>query len=308
MPQSRIYLNPRKPWSSDEESRLKELVQSGKYSYPELAAFFPGRSSDSLRCHARQYLDVYSPYKQHKYVYSTDFFETPNPINSYIAGFLAADGSIRLSDKQAPVLVLSLSAKDLSHLEIIKSKLQYTGPIYDHTNHRTKGGHGMMTLQISVSEEYTKHLADNFGVTPRKTYRLEPPALDYINSLCYLIGLIDGDGCVHITPDRIEASISFVSSSEVAVKWIKNTIDQIDIPSPRAGRTVNITPKYGGNAFTIRYQGLKAIGLIKIAQKLKHQFHIPLLDRKWDNDRVNQRIIEFNQQYPDFIYKSSFSI
>lgn len=302
----RIYLNARKPWSSEEEKHLKDLVALGKYSYPELTAFFPGRSAASLSCRARQYLDIHSSYRQHKYEYDTEFFKTPNPINSYIAGFLAADGSIRLSDKQSPVLTLSLSKKDLSHLTHIKEILGYTGVIYDHTHQvRTqtlvKGALGMMTFQMSVSEDYIKHLADNFGVTPRKTKRLQPPNLSYENQLAYLIGLIDGDGFTNIATNRSDVSVGFISSSEEAAKWIKSFVDGLNLPRMRQ-KEVNIGTRHEGRAFTMRYQGAQAVALIKLIQSFARARNIPLLERKWFSDKVNQRIAEFEARHPDFIY------
>ncbi len=308
MTTTRIYVNTRKSWSLEEESRLKELVATGKYSYPELTVLFPGRSSDSLRCHARQYLDIHSCYRQHKYTYDSDFFTIPNVINSYVAGFLAADGCVQLSTKQSPVLTLSLSVKDVDHLSRIKSLLGYTGPIHNHTNrpkrpdNLVKGGLGMMTLQISVSEQYIKYLADNFGVIPRKTRRLKPPELSFENQLAYLIGLIDGDGYVCPIANRSNIAVGFISSSEEAAKWIKEFVDSLGFTQLKGKKVVNIGTRYEGRAFTIRYQGAQAIALIKLVQAFKQARGIPLLDRKWDNPKVNQHILDFEAKYPSFQY------
>lgn len=301
-----IHMRAYKNWTIEEENKLKELVSSGKYSYAKLTEFFPNRSAASLNCHSRQYLNIYNLYKQHKYTHDTEFFKIPNIHNSYVAGFLAADGCIRISKKQSPVLVLSLATKDENQLIYIKNLMKYSGVIYKTIRDKSldklvTGGGKMSTLQISVSEDYIKYLSDNFGVIPQKTYRLQPPMLSFENKLAYLIGLIDGDGFINIVKNRPEIQIGFISSSVEAVKWIKEFIDNMNLPSLKK-KEIKIAKRYESNSFTIRYQGGRAIALIKLVQSFKNKHNLQVLNRKWDNDITNNRIKEYEQKYLKFQY------
>lgn len=55
-----------------------------------------------------------------RYQKNHNFFKNKNPLNSYWAGFIAADGSISSKGNE---LKIALSAKDAGHLEKLSSLL-----------------------------------------------------------------------------------------------------------------------------------------------------------------------------------------
>lgn len=54
-----------------------------------------------------------------KIKHNTEFFKEPNTLNSYWAGFIAADGCIQqYKDNRQPTLAINLKSSDINHLEI----------------------------------------------------------------------------------------------------------------------------------------------------------------------------------------------
>ena len=119
-----------KNWTPEEETRLRELVATGKYSYRQIGQLMEGRSIASITCHARQYLDINNDrYEPRKYEHDRSFFTEPNIVNSYIAGFLAADGCIRQDNAGHWNIRLEISELDKDHLLWIKDTLKHEGPL-----------------------------------------------------------------------------------------------------------------------------------------------------------------------------------
>lgn len=287
-----------KNWTAQEEILLRELVTEGKHSYLEMEKFFPGRSRNSLTSHARQYLDINNNiYKQHKYTYNKNFFKEVNSLNSYIAGYLAADGSITTPLNVNPKLRLELADLDKEQLKIIKDVIGFTGPIIPSGRER----YNLSYFQITVSQDYMDDLALNFGVIPRKTYHLSPPYLKrFEDRISFLCGLLDGDGCVHISKNN-NLSVSYTSASIAAVEWYKQIVAELNLPSLKV-KCNNIHKIKNSNAYSLTCNGAKAVALVKVMQILKRDLKIPILDRKWDNPSLNQYILDFEKKYTKFQY------
>lgn len=284
-------------WSDQEEILLKQLVADGKHSYRQMGVYFPGRSPESLRGHARCVLDISNDiYKPHKYTFNERFFHIPNPINSYWAGYLAADGSIATPLNVRPKLRLELGNLDLEHLILFKKTLGYNGVI------APGGNKGTSYVQITITEDYMDDLALNFGVIPRKAHHLSPPKLEGLaNRVAFLAGLLDGDGCVHISVIN-NLSVSYVSASVTAVEWYKEIMTELRLPSLRAKKEPRIHKESRAEAYRLTYVGAKAIALVKVMQALKRDLGIPILDRKWDNPCLNQYIADFHTRFPQFAF------
>ncbi len=112
------------------------------------------------------------------------FFRTPNIINSYIAGFIAADGNL---DKRGRVRI-SLAKKDRKFLKKIAKVLS--------AEHLFREVSKAAHLEM-YSKNMNSDLINNFNINPRKTYNLKPPnGLKNDMTIAYLAGYIDGDGCI----------------------------------------------------------------------------------------------------------------
>lgn len=283
----KIYKN----WTTQEENLLRELLSQKKYSFNQMAKFFDGRTGTALRKHALKYMKLTNEdFINKKYSYNQNFFEIPNVINSYVAGFYAADGVV--SETSTKYLSLILSDKELDQLNKFKNLFEYTGTV----NPRNYSGkENMYGLLLCSADKLTTDLEKNFNVDQNKTYRLPPPNLnDPQLILAYIIGILDGDGCVHMnTQDKL--TITYTSSSLKIVEWIKEEIEKMNLKTIRE-RFAKISKCSHANAYNYQVSGAKAISLIKKARELK-KLGVPILDRKWDNEALNKYIEEFERKF-----------
>lgn len=281
-----------KNWTTEEENLLKQLLSEKKYSFNQMSKFFEGRSGQSLSRHAKDYLNLKNEnFIFKKYSYDQNFFEIPNLINCYVAGFYAADGCIT-DNSTTRVLSLVLSGLELDQLKKFKELFKFTGQINSHEYEYSKNMHG---LRLYSAYKITEDLEKNFNLTPNKVYRLPPPNLsDSKLKFAYLIGLLDGDGCVHIS-NQNKLIITYTSSSLKIMEWVKNEIESMNLRSikNKGGKIIQLKH---ANAYNYQVSGLKAIDLISKVQQLKSE-GIPILDRKWDNEKLNNYIKEFKQNY-----------
>lgn len=278
-------------WTPDEDQRLVRLVNENRLSYREMASQFPGRSATSLLKHARNGLNLTRDgFVYCKHSYDKTFFSVPNPVNCYVAGYWAADGHVT-DNPTTRVVAIELSHEEWHQLETFKQLMRYSGLVKDSSY--PNGHEGLCALRLYGEYQLANDLETHFGVTPRKTHRLPAPSLtDPRLKLCYLAGLLDGDGCVHIsTTDRL--SISYTSASEAIVLWVKQFIESLGLRSLRKDRSGNVNLAWGDTkAWSYQVCGLKAIDLVHRVQALK-QDDVPILDRKWDNPRLNEYISTF---------------
>ena len=291
-----------KLWTPEEETLLKDLVSTGLYSYRDMEKFFPGRTLSSLTKHARSYLNIHNDiYKQHKYTYIKKFFAVPNTLNSYIAGFWAADGGIRYPEGVSPVIRLELGEEDVEHLKSIKRILGYTGVIVPQEKEGSKTNY----FQMTADKEYCDDMAKNFGLIPNKTYRLAPPALVTLDlRFAYMLGLADGDGCVHINKRSHSISFGYTSSSIAAVTWVSNLLKELGLPTLRRKESGKIKKCTDANAYVTVINGAKVVALLKFVQAFAAHYNLPILRRKWDTPRLNEYIKSFGTRYPKFSYTS----
>jgi len=286
----------RKLWTPEEEARCKELVATAKYSYEEIGTMM-GRTINSIISHARQYMDINNGYKRRFYYHDLEFFKIPNVVNSYIAGFLAADGCIRQDKEGHWNLRLEISILDEAHLLWMKNTLKHEGPI-------KPGGSDKKTLywKIHLDQAYADDLAHNFGITPRKAHRLQPPNLSIFDlRFAYLLGLLDGDGCVHLS-NTDHLTVGYVSCSIVACQWFESMMMGFGFPTLRTRTTPHIHKIKDSNAYGIVYGGARAICLVQLAQAFAAKHNLPILARKWNNSRLNDYIASFYARFPDFSF------
>ena len=98
-----------------------------------------------------------------RYDVDENFFETPDPINSYWAGFLAADGCVHNN-----MVSLEIHKKDERHLKKLCFLMKYNGVIGKRKNRE------MVSVGI-VSGKIIFDLQCNFNIVPKKAKILNPP-------------------------------------------------------------------------------------------------------------------------------------
>lgn len=162
-----------------------------------------------------------------KYFCNDSFFAIPNPINSYWAGFIAADGSI---DKRDSRLAIELGIKDEIILQTFKTQIEYTG-IISYT--KTKRDNIVQPRINIFSKKIVNDLNNNFNITPRKSLTLKPPNnLDKDCTEAFIKGYIDGDGCFYLAKDYHRGTGNFIPHLSILgtfeiLSWIQNYINTL---------------------------------------------------------------------------------
>ncbi len=215
-----------------------------------------------------------------KYSHNQNFFNIPDSINSYWAGFIAADGCIREKLNQ---ICIGLARKDKDHLIKFANDCGYTGTIKDRVikkndNRYLKTEYETSHLAICGASQMIKDLKENYKITSNKSLTLKPPEISNRNSLCFIKGLIDGDGTIRLDEyKRLEFSI--VGTKEI-LDWVCNIFDMLvptqsaheSKPRHRSDRTVN-------NCWTYKLTGFRAKTILRKLIEVK----TPELERKWKN-------------------------
>jgi hypothetical protein len=199
-----------------------------------------------------------------------DFFTVPNKLNSYWAGFIAADGCI--TGKQ--VLSINLAEKDKEHLEKLATLLaeDYQVKTYQHKEGNSYGSTGNYVAFALSSQQWKEDLEKNWGITKRKTatYRF-PEHLEEGLRAAFIAGYIDGDGSINTTKagkkDKLQVSIN---GTEELLVGIRDFL-----------RTKGVELK--NNIYASR--GISVlITASTTAKKVCEVFYdedLPLLERKW---------------------------
>lgn len=129
----------KKPWLVHEDEYLK--TNYGKLTYVEMALILgrtfgeivnrcgkklkivtKGKGKNSYFKHIQGNKEI-CPLANKTVFFNDNFFEIPNLINSYWAGFLAADGNIKTNKKEVS---LQISDKDFEHIKCFSESLNFT--------------------------------------------------------------------------------------------------------------------------------------------------------------------------------------
>lgn len=205
------------------------------------------------------------------YDLDTAYFSKPSIRNSYWAGFIAADGCLTRND----ALKLDLSARDRGHLEKLKSDLSFNGPIRDSLTTTHSGREATYSCLAVWSKDLLLDLKHNFNLTERKTLTLLPPYwLPGSMVEAFIVGLLDGDGCIH-TVDYSRRTLRLdVAGTLSVVLWVKESFQRwcgADVRLPR------IQEHDGGTLYSLSLQGRNAE---RAAVRLL-AVDVPRLERKW---------------------------
>jgi len=237
------------------------------------------------------------PKDKRKYKVNDDFFESPNLVNSYYAGFIAADGCISITKSGAKYLSFGLSIKDKIFLEKFKKEIDYEGPISEYPSSTKK----FVRMSIN-STKVCNDLEKNFNITPRKTFTLIPPNIineELIDA--FICGYIDGDGTIGFCHDyrthkQKKCCISLIGTFEL-LSWVLKRFKKIYLP--KAKSTENKKPSIHTGGFGNKRNDNKHIYQISFSDKWARniilnmiKYEIPLMKRKWTDE-----MIEFCKTY-----------
>ncbi len=188
--------------------------------------------------------------KSHKrYTCNEKFFVKSNIINSYWAGFIAADGCIF---SKRNMLCITLSEKDIDHLVRFRKDIDSNHRIRTFSSNSSYliGGKYSEIKIYSVPNMLTD-LSSVFNIHDRKTKNLLPPLdLKGDNKISYIRGLIDGDGWVFKSNKTLHVGCS---GRENVLQWMSSTLsNDLGIHMPSVRRTSH------GDCFQLVVSGTKA--------------------------------------------------
>ena len=225
----------------------------------------------------------YTGLKKRKYNVDDDFFETPNELNCYYAGFIAADGCLSLRDKGE--ISIEISKRDVSILENFKKDAKLEAPIFERTE---KGKFQMVSLRFT-SYKMRTDLERNFNITPQKSLTLTPPNLTN-DILCqaFICGYIDGDGtiCFYQRKNGFNNINLSILGTENMCEWIKSIFSSL------TNNKGSIKPKIHTKIFRLVFTTKSAREIIKKLFVLD----VPKLQRKW-NESVYHHCFIYKQQH-----------
>lgn len=163
-----------------------------------------------------------------KYYCNENFFEKiDTEEKAYWLGFLYADGYL-CTNKTQLMIGISLSIKDINHLNKFNKSIESTYPIHIYHSY---GGYSNNTEYCRILITSRKMFTDlkKHGVVEHKTLILKPPNL--LNELHrhFIRGYLDGDGCItsRLQKHKIspQYSIKIVGTDKI-LQFIKDFIEK----------------------------------------------------------------------------------
>jgi hypothetical protein len=254
-------------WSDKEIEKLTIVYPT--FNWKQLSLEFTGKSRGSIRRKAnllgirKENLSLL--YRVHRR--NSRFFSEINPITSYYAGLLAADGCI--SDNGS--VSLSLHNNDVTYLEKFKLALEYDGKI-------TKSKTEEISVLRICDRGIIGDLEENFNLHARKTKNLEPPFItDNICIRAFIIGYIDGDGCISYMKGRhVKKYISLsLMGTKSLLTWVTSFFDK-EFP-PSYWKSAKIRPRSNTDMWEYCIKGKRAASIIRDFSSID----VPKFERKW---------------------------
>lgn len=259
-------------WTKEEDAILYSLY--GKIKIRDLGL---NRDPSVIIKRAKKLNIIVDSYRYHslvnkKYWCDEGFFKIPNILNSYWAGFIAADGCICERDRS---LICVMKLSDKFHLERFVQSIQYTGIIKEN---KSSGFTSDLYARLVIHgiPSILRDLDCNFNITPHKTFTLRPPNLICLeHRAAYFAGYIDGDGSIYIKNSNNQPTIS-VGGRKILLDWFKELINhKMGIHEHSKIRKVKDEKSF----YEYKINGFYAKEVSKFINKLD----LPLLERKWKN-------------------------
>jgi len=279
-------------WSVEEDSILQ--LNTNKISYLKMQQFLPNRTISAIKQRAKG-LGLKNNFRNcETRCHNENFWETPNLINSYWAGFMCADGSVGRYGGNRARFACGLSVNDKNHLQLFLDTVQ-SNHVMIKKKHQSPSSNNIcesVHIAINSAQKWLEDLEINFNIVPNKTLRIGPPNI-YKDELlfAFLAGYTDGDGCISKINDG-RVSMVWVSSSHKMLEWVANFIDQkfsyqVGKQSFLPTTSSDICERWGIN-------GYKSAIVFNYMQMLP----IPKLDRKWKQISVIEAVDKYKQKKP----------
>jgi hypothetical protein len=276
-------------WTKEEDEVLKNLWPTS--TKEEITKFF-NRSYASLIIRASN-LGIKKIYEKHPYIQSDLSVLLKNePESLYWVGFLLADGSV---DKLKR-LKLTLSIKDKDHL------LKFKDFCKIETYHFDKIKIGVQAQDKSIIGKF----CEKYDFKPNKT--CNPSSYIPLKEdlfLSFLIGFIDGDGCINRQSGGRRDCV-------IRIKVHNSWLDYLNILGREFARIVKQEPikakiNSKGYAILTFYDSVA----LKFLKRKAIELNLPILKRKWDRidlDYISKKEkTEINKREMKKFFKKGYS-
>lgn len=259
----------REHWTREEDQKLRELA--AKLKKADVSAVL-GRTHAAISQRVQALgINMRRGDAFRGYAIRENAFSEPSVDACYFAGLLATDGNIKSSGTSYKVS-LELQAIDEA---AVAALLRFIGgqAAVSYRTMKKIDGRGVYAGMKVGSPTLAADLARLFNVKPRKTYTMQPPALETTEQrLAFLCGLFDGDGGFKWRPEQTlaPATWNIVTASEAMAQWIAEVLKE-DV-----GVIASIgTPK---GVWIVRTTGLGAAFLLRKMRAIRRGE----ITRKWD--------------------------
>lgn len=210
----------------DEEIQNKYLELKSLIKLEE----FYGISRGSLRARIPQ--GLLDENRCAKILCNEDFFAQDNELSFYYAGFLAADGCLKLKNGKYKQVQLALAATDLNDVRRFAGNIAYMGNVKEYTlSSKHLDGSNVVIADLQISSDKLFDDLHRFGLTPRKTHTFSMPQWLTEHALVhhFLRGYFDGDGsastCRPRPPRTIPQVYINVRGTEAFLTQMRNLFD-----------------------------------------------------------------------------------
>lgn len=162
---------------------------------------------------------------QRHYNVNDNYFKIQSHNMAYILGFLSADGGV---SKDTNHITIDLKDIDEEILYKIKKELSAEAPLEHYVNNS-----GCHYSRLRICSKTIKDDLSHYGITPKKTFTLEPPKfLDEQYYLSYIRGYFDGDGCFYCDKNFQNQIWYICGARKNVLDWIeKILVNQLGILS-----------------------------------------------------------------------------
>lgn len=205
-----------------------------------------------------------------KWTHNQHYWNEPTIENSYWAGFIAADGSIRSSTKVGNELRFFLQCQDQNTITLFQRALNHDGRQYQHNTGKAIG------VVIGAAKEILFDLARYYNITSAKSLTLQPPNITDIEMIkAFIIGYIDGDGWIGLDCRNARKYCYpriMILGTESVLNWMRSIfINNL------GAMNIKISALKQNKAFRLNISGKNVYTIVSWLNMV----HVPRLQRKW---------------------------
>lgn len=212
-----------------------------------------------------------------KFDFNYNYFNEPNQAVAYFAGFCMADGNLYIGKRSGdtPELRIQIHKKDICILEEFCDSIKLDRAAIKHYKVNTTSGQISEQVRVSLMHANLPSSLYAWGIVPNKTYNFIRPTLASECVVPYLVGLIDGDGCIYnrYVGNYLKTGL-VITGNPMAMQWVADVIGRLGY-----SKTINVSPAHGNYAKRVELNSTKEI--VDVLLNNANFPHDLALKRKW---------------------------